>query len=424
MEELTYDRIFGQLVKYAYAGRMAEGIQKLNPHGRKDLREYIKYASGEGALDKVVFKVKDCLGEERCKENKCQVACLFHAIVRDEEGKIVIKEDYCTDCGECVQACNYEHLVDKKEFIPLVKVLQKREVPVYAIVAPAFIGQFGIKVTPGKLRMALKRLGFYGMVEVALFADILSLKEALEFDEQVRKEDDFVLTSCCCPLWVAMIKKIYYKLIPHVSPSVSPMVACGRAIKKIHPEAKVAFIGPCIAKKAEAKEPDVKDAVDYVLTFQELAQVFAAVEINPVEETEDPSEHSSLAGRIYAYTGGVSQAVTATLERIRPEKRIKIKTVQADGVRECKKLLRDIEEAKVLANFYEGMGCEGGCVGGPKANLGPEQGREQVYFYGQQAHSLTPADNLYVLELLKVLGFQEIAQLLEGEKSNFFKRKF
>jgi iron only hydrogenase large subunit-like protein len=424
MEKLTYDRIFGQLVKYAFDGRMTEGIQELNPRGKEDLREYIKYASGEGDPDKVVFKVKDCQGEERCKENRCQVACLFHAIVRDEEGKIIIKEDYCTDCGECVQVCTYERLVDKKEFIPMVKVLQERKVPIYAIVAPAFIGQFGEKVTPGKLRMALKRLGFYGMVEVALFADILSLKEALEFDEQVRKEDDFVLTSCCCPLWVAMIKKIYYKLIPYVSPSVSPMVACGRAIKKIHPEAKVAFIGPCIAKKAEAKEPDVKDAVDYVLTFRELAQIFEAVEIIPAEEKEDPSEHSSLAGRIYAYTGGVSKAVADTLQRIRPEKMIKIKTVQADGVRECRKLLQDIEKGNVIANFYEGMGCVGGCVGGPKANLETEQGREQVCFYGQKAHSLTPADNLYVLELLKVLGFQEIVQLLEGEKSNFFKRKF
>lgn len=424
MEKLTYDRIFGHLVKYAYAGRLTDGIRELNPHGDEDLRKYIKYASGGGDPARVVFKVKDCCGEEGCKENRCQVACLFHAIVRDEEGKVIIKEDYCTDCGECVQVCTYEHLVDKKEFIPLIKVLQERKEPVYAIVAPAFIGQFGEKVTPGKLRTALKRLGFYGMVEVALFADILSLKEALEFDEQVRKENEFVLTSCCCPLWVAMIKKIYYKLIPYVSPSVSPMVACGRAIKKIHTEAKVVFISPCIAKKAEAKEFDIRDAVDYVLTFRELTQIFEAVGIIPAEEKEEPSEHSSLAGRIYAHTGGVSKAVTDTLARIRPEKIIKIKAVQADGVRECRRLLREIMAGNVVANFYEGMGCIGGCVGGPKANLGTEQGKNLVHSYGQKAPSLTPADNLYVLELLKVLGFQEIAQLLQGEKSNFFKRNF
>lgn len=424
VDKLTYDRIFGHLVKFAYNGRLAEGIRKLNPQNEGELAEYIKYASGGGEPDKVVFKVKDCRGEENCQDNKCQVACLFQAIVRDEEGKIVIKDNYCNGCGECIKACDHEHFIDKKEFIPLIDILKKREAPVYAIVAPAFIGQFGENVSPGQLRTAFKRLGFYGMVEVALFADILSLKEALEFDEQVREDQDFVLTSCCCPMWVAMIKKVYYELITHVSPSVSPMVACGRAVKKIHPDAIVVFIGPCVAKKAEAKEPDVKDAVDYVLTFKEVAQIFEAMDINPQEEKEAPSEHSSTAGRIYARTGGVSKAVTDTLTRIRPEKRIKIKTVQADGVRECRKLLKEILAGKISANFYEGMGCVGGCVGGPKAILEPEKGRQIVNRYGEEAPSLTPADNLYVYELLKSLGYQKIEQLLTGEKSNFFKRVF
>ena len=423
-KKLTYDHIFGHLVRCAYEGRLAEGINKLNPQHEEELAEYIKYASGGGDPNKVIFKVKDCRDDEGCSSNKCQVACLFHAIVRDEEGKLVIKDNYCTDCGECVQACDYDHLIDKKEFIPLVDLLKKREVPVYAIVAPAFIGQFGENVSPGQVRTAFKRLGFYGMVEVALFADIITLKEALEFDKHVRKNEDFVLTSCCCPLWVAMIKKVYHKLITHISPSVSPMVACGRAVKKIHPEAVVVFIGPCIAKKAEAKEPDVKDAVDFVLTFKEVAQIFAALNINPAEEKEDPSEHSSTAGRIYARTGGVSKAVSDTLARIRPGRSIKIKTVQADGVRECRKLLQDIVDGNIEANFYEGMGCIGGCVGGPKINLDREKGRKIVNSYGNEAPSLTPADNLHVLELLKALGFQEIDQLLEGKKSNFFKRSF
>lgn len=424
MKRLTYDSIFGHLVKYAYEGRLSEGMRELNPHNEQSLNEYIKYASGGGNPERVVFSVKDCRGDEGCQDNRCQVACLFHAIERDAAGNVVIKDNYCTGCGECVKACPHERLVDKKEFIPLVQLLQERKTPVYAIVAPAFIHQFGEQVTPGKLRTALKRLGFYGMVEVALFADILSLKEALEFDEHVRKEGDFVLTSCCCPMWVAMIKKVYHQFVPHISPSVSPMVACGRGVKKIHPDARVVFIGPCIAKKAEAKEADVKDAVDYVLTFQELAQIFAAVGINPAEGKEDPSEHSSKAGRIYAYVGGVSKAVNDTLNRIRPEKAMKIKAVQADGVRECRKLLQRILDNEIEANFYEGMGCIGGCVGGPKINLKMEAGRKAVAIYGKEAQSDTPADNLYVLELLKTLGFQEIDLLLQGEKSILFKRKF
>ena len=118
-----------------------------------------------------------------------------------------------------------------------------------------------------------------------------------------------------------------------------------------------------------------------------------------------------MAGRIYARTGGVSKAVSDTLARIRPERIIKIKTVQADGVRECRKLLKDIVEGNIEANFYEGMGCIGGCVGGPKSNLDREKAREIVNSYANEAPSLTPADNLHVLELLKTLGFHEIDQL-------------
>ena len=68
------------------------------------------------------------------------------------------------------------------------------------MIAPAFLGQFGKNITSGKLRAAFKTLGFYGMIEVALFADLLTLKEALEFDMHVKTKDDFLLTSCCCPL--------------------------------------------------------------------------------------------------------------------------------------------------------------------------------------------------------------------------------
>lgn len=85
--------------------------------------------------------------------------------------------------------------------------------PVYAMVAPAFLGQFG-KATPGQLRTAFKQLGFQGMVEVAAFADILTMKEALEFDANIHTDRDFLLTSCCCPLWIAMIRKVYAQLMP------------------------------------------------------------------------------------------------------------------------------------------------------------------------------------------------------------------
>jgi len=277
-------------------------------------------------------------------------------------------------------------------------------------------------VTAGKLRTAFKMLGFYGMLEVALFADILTLKEALEFDKSIKDDKDFILTSCCCPIWVAMIKKIYNELIPHMPPSVSPMVACGRAIKKIQPDAVTVFIGPCIAKKAEAKEPDIRDAVDYVLTFKETNDLFELAGCDLAGLEEDQRDHSSKAGRIYARTGGVSKAVQLTLDRLSPGRKIRIKAAQAEGVAECKELLREITRGDIRANFIEGMGCVGGCVGGPRVLIPHEKGTEFVNNYGNQATYRTPIDNEYVIRLLESLGFKKISDLLQ--RDNMFTREF
>lgn len=421
----SYDEIFKRLVKSGYRGDMPQEIEDIRSQGNQRTDQYLLYASGGGDPNQVVFKIRECAGDCGSDEkDDCQASCLFGAIVRDMEGEVLVNQGNCNGCGNCLEICREYSLVDKKEFVPLIELLKDRKTPVFAIIAPAFVGQFGPGVTPGKMRSAFKRLGFYGMVEVALFADLLTLKEALEFDRHVVKDEDFLLTSCCCPIWVAMVKRVFKDLIPHISPSVSPMVACGRGVKHLHPGAKVVFIGPCVAKKAEAKEPDVKDAVDAVLTFREVEQIFEAVGIKPEELEDDASEHSSTAGRIYARTGGVSQAVADTLDRLRPGRDIKIRARQAEGVQECRTMLKEALEGKVNANFLEGMGCPGGCVGGPKALLDPGQGRELVNKYGKEAPSSTPVDNIYVLELLKSLGIEDIKDFLDSKKAAMFIRDF
>lgn len=424
MSKENYDEIFKKLVKSAYKGKLPEEIDKIKQNGDEYTDKYILYASGGGDPDRVVFKVKECKGDCSGEKENCEASCLFGAIVRDMEGNVVIKSNNCSGCGECVEVCKDYSLVDKKEFVPLIDILKDRKVPVFAIIAPAYVGQLPPGVTPGKMRAAFKMLGFYGMVEVALFADILTLKEALEFDRHVHKPEDFLLTSCCCPIWFSMVKRVYKDLIPHITPSVSPMVACGRGIKHLHPGSKVVFVGPCIAKKAEAKEPDIKDAVDAVLTFKEVEQIFEAVGINPAELEEDVSEHSSTSGRIYARTGGVSQAVSDTLNRLRPGREIKIKAVQADGVQDCRRMLQEVMEGKIEANFLEGMGCVGGCVGGPKVIVDPKIGTERINEYGKEAPSLTPVDNKHVIELLKRLGIDDVYDLLNSEKAAMFIRDF
>lgn len=304
----------------------------------------------------------------------------------------------------------------------VLEELEQPEKKVYALIAPAFMGQFGDEVSPGQVRAALKAAGFLGMVEVAVFADILTLKEALEFDAHVMSDDDFQLTSCCCPVWIAMIRGIYGELMPHVPGAVSPMIAAGRAVKKIHPGAVTVFLGPCIAKKKEAKEPDIADAVDYVLTFREMKELLNAVEIKPEDMPEDEKEHSSMAGRIYARTGGVSEAVQRTVAQLHPDRAIKVKPKQADGVAACKKMIEEIKSGKHVANFYEGMACEGGCVGGPRALIDKETAREFVNQYGTQSPYQTPLENPYVLALVEKLGFYTVEDFLT--KSDILTRDF
>lgn len=284
--------------------------------------------------------------------------------------------------------------------------------PVYMMIAPAFFGQFSENVTPGKLRSAFKALGFTGMVEVALFADILTLKEALEFDRHVRKKGDFQLTSCCCPVWISMIRKHCPELMEHVPGAVSPMVACGRVIKNMYPDAVTVFAGPCIAKKREAEEPDIADAVDYVLTFQEVTELFEKEGIDVAAFPDEEKEHASKAGRLYARAGGVSQAVKEMVEQLRPDREIVVKPEQANGAKACMELLRRIKNGETDANFFEGMGCVGGCVGGPKAILPKEEGAKHVNHYAGNAYFQTPLENPYVLELLKTLGFETVEDLL------------
>ena len=302
----------------------------------------------------------------------------------------------------------------------MLDALKNAKGPVYALVAPAIVGQYG-DVSVGQLRSAFKAIGFAGLVEVALFADILTLKEALIFDKRIKIDEDFMLTSCCCPIWIAMVRRSYGQYMKKIPDSVSPMVASGRAVKRLEPSAVTVFIGPCIAKKVEARDQDISDAVDFVLTFEETRDIFDAFHIDFSNLAEDEKEHSSRAGRIYGRTGGVSEAVRETVRRLNPHRLIDVRAEQADGTKSCSELLQRLQEGRITANYLEGMGCEGGCAGGPKVLIDPEDGKCYVNLYGKASSFETPLDNPNVRELLVQLGVESIESLL-GD--NIFTRHF
>ena len=404
--------------------RLAMG---LSPHNNDNvLNEYDE----EALMGMVNSQSIIVTNPEACRmcpesERSCEKACPLNAITRDELGRVSINQENCMGEGHCIAACSFGALGEKAQFVPLINLLKQHTHPVYASIAPAFVGQFGPDVTPGKLRSALLALGFTDVLETALYADLITMKEAFEFEEHVKTAHDFMFTSCCCPVWIKLIENKFPELMKHISPSVSPMVASARVIKQFEPEAKVVFIGPCIAKKSEAMLPDLKGAIDYVLTFQELATVFEATEINPALLEDDEKAIASRGGRIYAYTGGVSEAVATTLKRLIPLHSQKLIPIKVDGLPDCQKLLTQIKNGELNANFIEGMACKGGCVGGPGRLIPPEQGREYVADYGQSSPVHTPVENPQVYAILARLGHENAITALSGKSSmsNLLARK-
>lgn len=355
----------------------------------------------------LVWKNENC----DCTDAKCVTACMFKAL-EVKDGNVTINPERCVGCARCIEACKDKNLSFSHDTVKAVDIIKKSDKPVYALMAPAYIGQFGKEATPGKLRSALKAMGFAGMIEVAAFADILTLKESLEFCENMKDKEQFQLTSCCCPVWISMIRKDFQKIAGHLPPTVSPMIACGRIAKKLHEGCKTIFIGPCLAKKAEAREEDLVGDIDCVLTYQELQDIFDALEVDFGGIDEDTNEHSAAAGRLYARTGGVSHAVKECVASI--DSRLELESVCACGIPNCKEMLQGILNGNIEGNFYEGMACNGGCVGGPKRIIDWKEGTAFVNAYADEAKYRTPGENPYVLDLIQRLGFDTVEDFIDN----------
>jgi iron only hydrogenase large subunit-like protein len=398
---LTFDELYKKVAESSKTKVVDEELKKL---------KYDPYHL-ECVLKPELTRPRWIESNENCNSNF--IDCLYKSLVKD--GNTYTIEYKSEKCRQCIDENNAKKILASKDAMAVLDAIKDGTRPVYAAIAPAFLSQFDV-VNDGQLRTAFKQIGFAGMIEVSLFADILTLKEALEFDTKILEEGDYMLTSCCCPMWVNLIRVLHPEYLEHVPKAVSPMVAAGRVIKKLVPNAFTVFIGPCLAKKSEAKDADIKDAIDVVLTFQEIKDIFNAAKISDKNLPVDLREHSSAGGRNYAVTSGVSKALDATLNKLDPNKRIKVKAVQANGILECKELMKKLQEGQISANFIEGMGCIGGCVGGPKSLIGKDEATKKVNEYVDKAIYKTPLDNPYIVELLYRINIKTVEELLEDHE--------
>ena len=327
------------------------------------------------------------------RKRPCQIACKVKAISINEDNAAAIDNNKCIQCGACVYQCPFGAISDKSYILNVIDIIKKsrnnEKYKVYAVVAPSISSQFTYAKL-GQVITGLKELGFFTVVEAALGADMVAMEESKELSEK-----EF-LTSSCCPAFVQYIKSAFPALVPYISHNLSPMAMLAKYIKETHEGAKVVFIGPCTAKKAEAQLETVKPYVDSVLTFEELQALFDSKDIDITTLGEDVLDNASYFGRIFARSGGLSDAVVQALTEQKID--FTVKPAVCDGIEACKTALLKKSKNVLDANFIEGMACVGGCIGGAGCLTHGEKNKAQVDVYGKEALEKTISDAVAVLK--------------------------
>lgn len=318
----------------------------------------------------------------------CEQSCKVHAIHMGETGAAEIDPEKCTDCGACVYTCPFGAVVDKSYIVQAIHLIKESRIEnfeVYAIMAPAVASQFTY-ASFGQVITAMKKIGFDGVMETALGADMTAEAEARELLEK-----GFV-TSSCCPAFVKYVKQKFPGMQEKVSHTPSPMAMLGKAIKEKDPTSKVIFIGPCTAKKAEWKRPEVQPYIDCVLTFEELQALIDSMDIDIENLEESVLDEASGFGRGFACSGGVAGAVAQALQEMAekegpdsPAASFELKAAVCDGIESCRNTLARANKGLLKENFIEGMACEGGCIGGAGCLTHGEKNRQAIESHSREA---------------------------------------
>lgn len=326
----------------------------------------------------------------------CEVSCKVGAITADPEtGAARIDNDKCISCGACVYKCPFGAISDKSYILDVVKILkdsqENQEYKVYAVVAPSIASQFSYAKL-GQVITGIKALGFHHVVEAALGADMVAQLESKELLEKG------FLTSSCCPAFVDYIEKFFPTMKEHVSHNLSPMAKISEYIKFTDPNCKIVFIGPCTAKKMELQQERVANVMEAVITFEELQALFDSRDLNINTMEEDVLDNASYYGRIFARSGGLTDAVAQAIREQNLDDSA-FKPIACDGIEECRAALMRASKNVLPYNFIEGMACVQGCIGGAGCLTHGEKNKNEVDKYGKEAMEKTIQDAVSILDM-------------------------
>lgn len=325
---------------------------------------------------------------ELCKKCYSCVRSCFVKAVKIENGKASIQEEMCIRCGKCVESCSLKAKRPLNE-LELVKQSMARQ-PVAAVLAPAFAASFGDS-DPLQVVQALRKLGFESVYEAAYGAEVCTQA----YMEHIASGKQETLITSPCPSVVTLVEKYYPELIGMLAPIVSPMVIQGRIIKQLKPGSATVFIGPCIGKKAEAKEHGLSDSIDHVLTFKQLQAWFEEAGIRPDRLAagsfdQDPAH----IGRSFAISGGLLK--TAGIAETVDSGDILV----VEGPHNVMSLLDDLKAGQLKPKLIDILFCEG-CIMGPEMNseltvFGRAKKVAEFVHTRRETRLVTPAD--YTLE--------------------------
>ncbi len=328
-----------------------------------------------------------------------------------------IEDSGCIYCGKCIGACPTGAIKEKSEIEQVQEALRDADKYVVATIAPAvraaIAEEFGNPIgtnAEGKLYATLKALGFDDITDVNFAADVTIMEEGTEFIGRLTKalngeEAALPLLTSCSPGWIRYIEQYYPEFLPNLSSAKSPQQMQGALIKHYYAKkigvdpAKVHVVSimPCIAKKYEARRPEMEvdglRDIDNVLTTRELARMIKCefIDFNNLEDyvPTSPLAKYTGAGVIFGATGGVMEAALRTVTHILdPEHEdsldftpvrgidngIKEATLKVNGLdvnvavvhgsANLPELFRRIKSGEKQYHFVEVMACTGGCING------------------------------------------------------------
>lgn len=303
----------------------------------------------------MIDKTKQVVFTNKAKCQDCYLcvrSCPVNAI-KMENSQAQVIGNKCISCGTCVRVCpqNAKSYADSLDLV--VNMLDNNE-KIAVSIAPAFVVSYS-EWQQKRLAAALRSIGFSHISETAVGAYHSAKKTA----EYINENPNQSHICSACPAVVNYIEKYDSSLLNQVIPVVSPMIAHAKMLKKKLPGYKIVFVGPCIAKIAEARRPEFEMFVDAVLTFENMGELFQMknVDISTCEESafdEKPGKNS----RLYPIEGGLLK--TASLETDIVSQTI----IAISGFSEISDAFESIKENP--GNYViEPLFCNNGCVNGP-----------------------------------------------------------